>query len=186
MLFFSPSVPYPPSYFLPQTFSEKNDLIYVNVDSMKVEFYTQDSVLMGYYEKQGDFVTFVIHDIGFVKTYNLFNSEIQRLSREVILVFKAKPGIKVEDIASFDDLLYFKDVRVFNVKHDKDKVFTNIIQVSEFYIEDVAYLQEFDKKNYGDTLSVEYKRVADFWKRCDCVYYQEPNQYLWQNLQRDY
>ncbi|SFT79964.1 hypothetical protein SAMN05216474_2398 [Lishizhenia tianjinensis] len=182
-VYYGANVPYPPFRYLPFNYGDRNQLIYQVVDSLKVLILNQDSLHVGYYERMGEIVKWVISDLNYVRSYKLFNSEINRLRSEITLVFRYTEGMNVPAIGNFENLLYYKSVRELNTKHDKDKEFINILQIEEFYLEGVDYLHDFDKKNYGVVMKSDYLPVKEFWKTCGCIYYQAPSIYLWQNLQ---
>lgn len=108
---FSANIPYPPYRFLPNKYGGDNQLIYHQVDSFKFEIFNKDSVRIGAYKRVGELVEWVVTDVNFIRSYNLFNSEIQRLKRDVILVFRYEEGLDVQAVNDFENLLYYKDIR---------------------------------------------------------------------------
>lgn len=181
---FRPSVPRPPYDYLPYYFDKKNKLTYSIVDSSKVVIYGKDNIYVGFIEEKGGFVKYVISDNHFVGTNNLFNSEVHRLKREITLVFRKSELFDIKSKKNFEDLLYYKSNRELNAKHDKDKNFTNVILVEEFFVEAVSYHHMINTQQYDASLrrySTNYS--SEFWKSCDCAIYQEPNKYLLKNLE---
>src|SRR5690606_36425603 len=122
-------VPYPPSDYLPAQYADKHSLIYLSQDNGKIAIMNRDSVLIGEIEKSTDYIKYSINDKSSIGTSKMFNTEINTLNIEVIMLFRNNGIADEKSIENFDDLLYFKNLSEVKVRHDKDKEYTEIMSV---------------------------------------------------------
>jgi hypothetical protein len=179
---FTANVPRPPFYYLP--FQYHKDLTYRFKDSSNTALFINDSIHVGNIESNEDRVIYTILDYDFVGTNNLFKHEINRIQKQITLIFKNYEGFNVKTIKNYDDLLYYKSHNVLSTKHHEEKDYKRFTQVTELFIENVAYAQSINKKEYKDSTKKWNKSnyTSEFWKTCDCEVYEPPIRHLLSNL----
>ncbi len=162
-----PSVPRPPFRFLPFQVGKQKK----SNNQARIE--TNDS-----------YITYTLEDKDFIGTNHFAKTEINRVRHQVILVFRNYEGLDVSSINDFDNLIYYKSIREYKTKHDKEKKTTKILQVSEMFVEDVQYLETVNKKDYNSSrvMRKKSKYTTEFWKACACELFEVPNKYLLRNL----
>ncbi len=185
-LLLEPGVPYPPMDCLPYQYSKKHALSYVQneSDSSKTLIYNSPGIRIGRLEKNENYTNYSILDNSFVGANSLANTEIQRVRKEVFMIFKNDDNILASEIRNFDNLLYSKILLEYRIKHNKDDVYTRIFRVDEIFVEDVLLINSFEKgkykHGYGMPKASDYK--DNFWEKCDCVLYTPPIEKLTVNL----
>src|SRR5690606_28717914 len=140
------------------------------------EILYQDSIPIGKVEINSKYIAYSFEDINFVGTNKMFKTEVNRLKREVIMVFRYMEGQDIKAIKNFDNLLYVKTLREYKVKHDKDKKFTNFFYLDELFIEELIYVQKVDKKSFNSSrwMKNNSNYTSEFWKTCNCELYNPP------------
>ncbi|RYM32527.1 hypothetical protein ERX46_14745 [Brumimicrobium glaciale] len=179
---FSPSVPRPPFYYLP--FQYHKDLTYRFKDSSNIELFIKDSIYVGNIETTKDHVFYTISDYDFVGTNKLLKNEINRIQKQITLIFRNYEGFNVKTIQNYDDLLYYKSYTELSAKHNEEKDYKRFTQVTELFFENVAYAQSINKKEIKDSTKNwrESNYTSEFWKTCDCELYEPPIRQLLSNL----
>lgn len=177
-------VPYPPYEYLPAHYSKKHKLTYVSQANERKAIMNQDNIQLGEIEKNAEYIKYSFNDISSLGSRKLLKTEVNTLNIEVIMLFKNN-GIEDEKmIENFDDLLYIKILREVQVKHDKDKKYTNIMSVNELFIEDVWYSESIEKADYINRYGMpkNSKYNSEFWKNCNCKAYYPPDERIIKGL----
>jgi hypothetical protein len=178
-----PTISRPPFSYLPFYYNKKNKLIFLEGDSSVVKILNQDSVQIGSVERGREYIKYIIEDINFKGTNKFLKSKMNRVKRDVILIFRASPSQDILAIENFNDLLYYKDIRAYRIRHDKDEDFTRVMQIDELFIEDVLYARSVNKDLFNSSWRPDSSNYeSDFWSNCNCEVYQTPNKYLLNNL----
>lgn len=181
---FKPGVPWPPFDYLPLNYAKKHHLKYIPIDNGRKGIFTRDSILIGEIEKSPKYIKYSINNIYSIGTRKAFETEVNLIKYEIVMLFRNNGDADETQIKRFDDLLYFKILREFKVKHDKDKDYTKILNIDELFIEDVWYTQSLSNEEYNSGFGMpktsSYK--SEFWKNCSCEAYYPPNKQITQGL----
>jgi hypothetical protein len=179
---FASSIPRPPFYYLPYQYD--NDLTYRIKDISIVELFNHYTIYVGSIETNKDYIKYSIADPGFSGTNIILKSEINRINNQITMIFRNYEELDVTTINYFDDLLYFKSYREYNIKYKKAEDYVRIIQVEELFLENVSYFETVDKSKYNSTWGMGKKSnyTTEFWKTCDCELYESPIRQLLSNL----
>lgn len=172
----TPSVPRPPSDYLSYLIKVKNQLKQYNDDSTKIDIYSKDSIYIGSIDIAKKYIQFTFNETDFIGTNNILNSEINRINHQITLIFRNHEDFDLFSITNFDELLYYKSIREYKIKHHKDKDYTKVFQSYELYIENIIYINSAEKSDYNSSwgMQKDSKYTTDYWKNCACPIYEPP------------
>jgi hypothetical protein len=180
-----PGVPYPPADCLPYQYAKRYRLRYMpkESDGSQLLIYNTNNAVVGRLEDSDGFVKYSILDSSFVGTNKLANTEIERVRKEVFMVFKSDSTVG-RDISSFDNLLYAKILLEYRIKHNRDNQYTRIYRVDEIFVEDVLSVDSFEKGKYknGYGMPKASNYLNRFWETCSCPLYTQPAEQITTDL----
>lgn len=180
MIFALAGVSQPLTEYLPKKYFKRNNLKLSYQRDGTIHILTKKGVKIGIIEKDSNFVTYSINDYNISNTSrNAPKYEVHYLSFDITLVYKNNENDTSLIKNSFDDLVYSKIHRKYDVKRVSDKQSTRIENVEEIFVEKVQYVNEaeidqFDQ--YNDRFGFPKKsnfQVA-FWEKCNCKFYTLP------------
>lgn len=150
--------------YLPKTYFQSKDLeLYKNVNGT-IEIISKNEIQIGRIKEDSTFVSFFYNDIFSNKSRGIGKVEALQTKSEVTLVFKRNSNKGDFLIDSFDDLVYSKIERQYNLKQDKE--ITKIEQIEEICIEGFDYMNEVEidlySKGFGFPKGNNYQN--HFWK----------------------
>jgi hypothetical protein len=171
-----PGVPYPPAECVPDVFTKRHNLHYMTnpCDSNQTWIYNKSGTMVGNIEQNTHYIKYNIIDESFVGMNHLANTEIERVRKEVFMVFKNEDSLDVKHLNSLERLVYAKILLEYRIKHNKDDDYARIFRVDELFIENVSFVDSFEKGKFNDGYGMpKSSNYTDpFWETCDCRLYQ--------------
>lgn len=180
MIFALAGVSQPLTEYLPKKYFKRNRLTLSRQTDGTIDILTINKTKIGKIEKDSNFVTFSINDYTISNTSRKAPKyEVNYLSFDITLVFKNSENDTSLIKHSFDDLVYSKIHRKYDVKRISDQQSTRIENVEEIFVEKVQYvnkaeINQFDQ--YNDRFGFPKKsnfQIA-FWEKCNCKFYTLP------------
>lgn len=180
MIFALAGVSQPLTEYLPKKYFKRNRLTLSRQTDGTIDILTKNKTKIGKIEKDSNFVTFSINDYTISNTSRKAPKyEVNYLSFDITLVFKNSENDTSLIKHSFDDLVYSKIHRKYDVKRISDQQSTRIENVEEIFVEKVQYvnkaeINQFDQ--YNDRFGFPKKsnfQIA-FWEKCNCKFYTLP------------
>lgn len=98
-LHLEPGVPYPPTECFPDVFTKKHSLRYVSnpSESNQSSIYNKAGTMVGKLERNTHYIHYNIMDESFVGRNHLANTEIERVRKEVFMVFKNDDSLEANE-----------------------------------------------------------------------------------------
>jgi len=102
------------------------------------------------------------------------------------MVFKNEDSLEANEPYSLERLVYAKVLLEYRIKHNKDDDYTRIFRVDELFIENVSFVDSFEKGKFNDGYGMPKNSnyTEPFWETCDCLLYQPPIENLTIHLEQ--
>jgi len=163
----------PLTEYLPKKYFNSNGIILNKNTDGTIHIFSQDKTKIGTIKKNSSFVTYVYDDLLSNKSRSSGKFKAIQLKTKVTLVFKPNNNDVDFLINSFDNLVYSKIQRHYNIKHDTENEFTRVNNIEEIFIEGINYIDEIETKNYskGFGFPKGNNYQSSFWEKCKCELY---------------
>jgi len=178
LVFKTVGVPELPFEFLPQRIFDKCDFKIEGQNHSKPSHFLREGRTELTIREVDNGLQYELRDLKDQGIRKGYDTEVNLLSKLLTMNFSNDATQPVSQIDSFEGLTHFKMEKKYRLKHEKETDFLNVIVVDEVFIEDVVRVAEIDKDEFQGRINVMPKglnHVTEFWKTCDCDYYEPPD-----------